>query len=465
MTGRSFWRPPIPLHAALAASHLGLFLLPGLLLFGSGALARDDTRQREGEVLREAQVVAALVDARLGARAADPAAWAEVEPALADLVARTGVGVRLVDPAHGVRVEVGPAPDAGLAREPEDTALGGRAAVSTQWAGAAEGGRSWTFAAAPFPAAGPTAGAVVIVLPNRRGAEVLAALVGEAGWPALSIGGAALAFSFWASWRVSRSLRALAAITQHVDERGPSGEHARWLLDSVLGTRIAEVRQVAAAFQGTLRRLRDRLRDNEEFAANVSHEFRTPLTTLRGTMDVLMDDADMPAEQRRRFLENARTDLDRLLRMVQGLFDLARVESTSRRQRVELDELAADLQHRFPEVVVSGRGGSVEADGAQLELAVANLIENARLHGGPPIRLHVWAEGERTGVDVEDGGPGISAANLPQVFDRFFTTGRGRKGTGLGLAIVRAVARAHEGDVEVQSRPGATTFRLWVPRR
>ncbi len=458
---RELARPALPLHAALVLSHLGLFLLPTALLFGSGALVRDEHRQREGEALREAQVLAAWVGTR---PAADPAAWLALDAELGRLTRRTGAVLRVVDTAGAVRVARGDAPEGALAVAPVPEAQAGTASVVTRWSGAAEGGRSWTYAAAPFPPAGEQRGVVVVGLPNRRGAEVLAALVGDAGWPAALFGGAALAFAFWASWRVSRSLRALARIAQHVDERGPTGEHARWLLDSVLGTRIAEVRHVAAAFQGTLRRLRDRLRDNEEFAGNVSHEFRTPLTTLRGTMDVLMEDGDMPASQRHLFLENARTDLDRLLRMVQGLFDLARVESTTRRARVVLDEVAADVQHRYSDVGLEGAAGAVLGDAAQLELAVANLVENARLHGGPPVHLRLWAVAGRVGVDVADGGPGISTANLPQVFDRFFTTGRGRQGSGLGLAIVRAVARAHDGDVTVESEPGRTVFRLSLPR-
>ena len=75
-----------------------------------------------------------------------------------------------------------------------------------------------------------------------------------------------------------------------------------------------------------------------------------------------------------------------------------------------------------------------------------------------------WTEGPWTGVDVTDDGPGISPANLPKIFERFFTTDRERGGTGLGLALVRAVAEAHGGKVEVESRPGHTRFRITLPR-
>ena len=96
----------------------------------------------------------------------------------------------------------------------------------------------------------------------------------------------------------------------------------------------------------------------------------------------------------------------------------------------------------------------------QIETALRNLVENAHVHGGTHVRALAWRRDGAAGVDVMDDGPGISEANLPWVFDRFFTTGRAKGCAGLGLALVRAIAQGHGGDVEVRSRPGETCFRI-----
>lgn len=462
-------RPAIPLQWALFVSHVGMFALPTALLLVTGALARDQFHQREKELRREAVLAAEIVEARLGDRAADPIAWVELQPRLESLAKETGLGVRLVDPAGTVIVSNGPGAGSDLAAREEVTAalLGTTTAVTrrglpevTTPPPANAEHRAWTFAASPVRADGEVVGAVLVVHANRRGVEVLGSLVDEAGWRASLVASLALGAASFASWRVSRSLRALARVALEVSDRGERGDQARWLLDATVGTRIAEVRQVARSFRDTLRRLEERLAYNQEFAANVSHEFRTPLTTLRGTVDVLRDDEDMPPEQRRRFLENARTDLDRLLRAVQGLYDLARVDAGTGQERVSLGDVCREVLGRTPGVAFEGEAGAVLGDAAQLELALRNLVENAQLHGGPNVRVRGWIEGARTGLDVEDDGPGISPANMERVFDRFFTTGRDRQGTGLGLALVRAIARAHGGEVTVRSEGGRTVFRL-----
>lgn len=462
-------RPAIPLQWALFVSHVGMFALPAALLLLTGALARDQFKQRENELRREAMLTAEIVEARLGDRAADPAAWAALQPRLERLASDTGLGVRLVDPSGTVIVSNGPGAGNDLTARDEITAalLGNTTAITrrglpgagpTLPTGAEH--RAWTFAASPVREDARIVGAVMVVHANRRGVEVLGSLVDEAGWQASMVASLALGAASFASWRVSRSLRALARVTREVTERGERGDQARWLLDATVGTRIAEVRQVARSFRDTLRRLEERLAYNQEFAANVSHEFRTPLTTLRGTVDVLRDDDDMPPEQRSIFLENARTDLDRLLRAVQGLYDLARVDAATAQEPVSLGDVCREVLGRTPGVSFEGEAGDVLGDAAQLELALRNLVENAQLHGGPNVRVRAWVEGARTGLDVEDDGPGISPANVERVFDRFFTTGRDRQGTGLGLALVRAIARAHGGEVTVRSEAGRTVFRL-----
>jgi signal transduction histidine kinase len=99
----------------------------------------------------------------------------------------------------------------------------------------------------------------------------------------------------------------------------------------------------------------------------------------------------------------------------------------------------------------------------QLESALTNLVENGLTHGGATVALRGWTEGGYTGWEVSDAGPGISAANLSRVFDRFFTTRRSEGGSGLGLSLVRAVVESHGGDVRVTSDAEGTVFCVSLP--
>ena len=137
------------------------------------------------------------------------------------------------------------------------------------------------------------------------------------------------------------------------------------------------------------------------------------------------------------------------------------------RDPVTLDDLIEAVAERFPSARIEGSAGEVLGSGEQLESAIANLVENALQHGGEDVQVVIrgWAMGERTGVEVEDDGAGISPANQKHIFERFFTTGRNTGGTGLGLALVQAICRTHGGKVSVQSRPGRTKFRISLPRR
>lgn len=208
-------------------------------------------------------------------------------------------------------------------------------------------------------------------------------------------------------------------------------------------------------------RLRARMAYISEFAGNVSHEFKTPVSSRRGTIELLRDDpADdaMPPEQRARFLDNALADLDRLSNLVGGLLRLARAEEGGPHEDVDVDALADEVAARLGGVVASGSAGSVAGVREQLTAVVTNLLENAKRHGGPHVRVERWRRGELAGFDVVDDGPGIDPRHLSQLFDRFFTTDRDRGGTGLGLALVKAVAEAHGGSVQAHSTPGETRF-------
>jgi signal transduction histidine kinase len=315
------------------------------------------------------------------------------------------------------------------------------------------------FVAVPIVEGERVVGAVVVSRTPREEVEALFEMLPSGlflGALASVVG--AVALSLGAGTVVTRSLRAIAAESRQIAD----GTLASARLEGPRASSVAEVAEVAGAITALVDRLQDRLGYIAEFAGNVSHEFKTPLSTLRGTLELLADDPDMPADQRHRFVANATAEVLRLDHLVVGLLGLARADATGPAGPVDLDAILREVADRAG-VPVEGTAGGVIGHADQLGLAAANLLENARRHGAPPIRLVAFREGGFAGFEVRDGGPGISAGNLPRVFDRFFTTDRAA-GTGLGLALVAAIAKKSGGTVSVESRPGDTVFRLSLPQ-
>lgn len=262
-----------------------------------------------------------------------------------------------------------------------------------------------------------------------------------------------------------------------------------------------EIRELAHSFKTMKDELDSRLAYISEFSADVAHEFKSPLTSIRGAAELLAEGAHEDPEARERFLANILLDTERLDRLVSRLLLLSRIES--RVEGMTLLDLQSLLQR-----VVARMNAQTESDGAALprvELryaaqhtwlrgreedlvtAVTNLIDNARRYSPPGgvvvVQAHdvapsakreqVLPPGARERatfphgivVSVCDSGPGIPEARQAKVFDRFYTTDGERGGTGLGLAIVDTVARAHGGRVTLESSPAqGTRFHIWLPR-
>lgn len=461
----------LPLRTWLLGTHLVVLILPVVVLLGTGALGGDLRRQTADDIGHQAVLVALHVS----------------ETGLEDGVAlsrmlslakgATLAGYRVVDAAGVVVATSGNVGQLGdnLRGDPDvrDALLGAGSRVWTEQrdttrsrsmpiSGPSRRASVRMFVAEPIIQDDVVIGAVVV---SRTPREELQAVWHMA--PQLSVGVAlslllTVLLALNTGWVVSRSLRSLA----RASHRMAAGD-----LDAVAdlapaqGSRVREARDLAAAMGSMAARLRARLAYISEFASHVSHEFKTPVSSLRGTVELIRDDDEMPQAQRARFLGNALEDLDRLSRLVGGLLRLARAEEGGERGIVELDGLVREVVGRHPGVHVSGRAGLVDGSVDQLAAVVQNLLDNARRYGGDgaKVQVRLWAEEDRTGIEVEDDGPGISPANQGQVFDRFFTTGRAHGGTGLGLALVQAVAQAHGGAVTVRSRPGCTVFRLGLP--
>jgi two-component system sensor histidine kinase TctE len=262
-------------------------------------------------------------------------------------------------------------------------------------------------------------------------------------------GGLLLLVFLLAAWGFSLALRPLGRLERLLKERSPED------LSPLPDPGLVELRPVVAALNALLSRVAGLLAELSEkealarrFARHASHELRTPLAALKGYLEVLRRRPEAKA------LEGALREAERLERRLTGLLRLSRLEATPLSPR-PLD-LRAFLQERGVEV--EGEGEAL-ADPELLALAVENILENARLHGAPPVRARLVREGEGVWLWLTDAGPGFPQDLLPRVFEPFVHGGRGM---GLGLALVAAVARAHGGKARAENRPGAAVG-LFLP--
>jgi len=236
-----------------------------------------------------------------------------------------------------------------------------------------------------------------------------------------------------------------------------------------------ELTELSESLSTMTSQLDARARYISDFAADVAHEFKSPLTSIRGAAELLAEGAAEDPAARRQFLRNIELDAQRLERLVSRLLELSRIEASSEAPvEVELPALLEraiersqgpdqiiELSYESPVTLLRVRSTDVET-------AVLNLLDNALRFSpdGAPVRVVVKSDPDAREllVSVVDRGPGVPEAHRARVFDRFFTTEAQREGTGLGLAIVSSVAHAHGGSVEVDETPGGgATFTLRLP--
>lgn len=232
-----------------------------------------------------------------------------------------------------------------------------------------------------------------------------------------------------------------------------------------------EIHTLGKALDERAQQLDEKSRYVADFAANVSHELKTPLTSIQGAVELLQDESlGMDAEQRKRFLENISSATGRTERLVSRLLQLARLES----RQGGLDEETIGVR-RFMERLKTLHGEALDIvlnvpddfklPRSTVESMAGNLVDNAlRYRQKRPVRLQLDAASCPTGhhhLQVSDDGPGITPENQKRLFERFFTTERDQGGTGLGLSIVRATAQANGGHVELRSDSQGTVVDVW----
>lgn len=223
-----------------------------------------------------------------------------------------------------------------------------------------------------------------------------------------------------------------------------------------------------------------------DFVANVSHELKTPITSIKGFVETILDGAlDDPAKARE-FLEIVARQTDRLNSIIEDLLTLSTIEQKAESAELSkeptpienlLKQAAAALQVKAQAAGVNieiecADGLSAPVNAPLMEQAIINLLDNAVKYSpsGSTVRLIAESVGDNVGIHVVDNGPGIEAEHIPRLFERFYRVDKARSrkmgGTGLGLAIVKHIVQAHHGRTGVQSAPGkGSTFSIFIPVR
>ena len=260
--------------------------------------------------------------------------------------------------------------------------------------------------------------------------------------------------------------------------------------DTILNTRSSVLRNAKEQRIGTLLVLNDvtRLRTLEnmrrDFAANVSHEIKTPLTAIKGFAETLRNGAIHTPDEAMRFVGIIENHANRLIAIIEDLMSLSRIEQKSANKEIQLTRepikpllLSAvqNCQEKSEEKRIVVEVGCPDELSANLNLplleqAFVNLLDNAIKYSNPDSSVRIGAVCSDTGIEIsfQDTGIGIAKEHLPRLFERFYRVDKSRSrkqgGTGLGLAIVKHIAAAHNGYITVSSEIGkGSVFTLHLP--
>jgi signal transduction histidine kinase len=278
-----------------------------------------------------------------------------------------------------------------------------------------------------------------------------------------------LALVLFVAASIVRPIRQLIQQTQSVTH----GKCSKIIpLENPVTNELALLSESFADMANTLSERSTYIRD---FAAHVSHEFKTPITAMQGALELLQDHStNMPIQTRQRFISNMLEDTERLKHLVSRLLELARIDAMT--ASPEQTDLLACLQHliqRYQKQGLTiylaessnGNNPAVTIPQDLLETLLANLFNNSLQHAASTITLKMTQTTQQIILTLCDNGEGISISNKQRIFTPFFTTRREKGGTGLGLGIIRSILKLYQGNIELieqNDNHQGTCFRITV---
>jgi two-component system OmpR family sensor kinase len=379
-------------------------------------------------------------------------------PALQRADAALNVRILILNPQGALLADSGAGRDAPA---PKLATIETRQAINLPFFRDAQG-KIWLYVLRPLDN-----GDYMVVAAPRPKVYVLTVLRDEFAVPFVQAGGAALILAlilaFWiAKWvaaplqRMAHAARSLAASRSLVNSEpipleGPT-----------------EVKQLGKAFNEMVHRVQAGQQSQRDFVANVSHELKTPLTSIQGFAQAILDGAVQDEQSLRQAVQVIYDESGRMHRMVVELLDLARLDSgiaEIERLPVNLNALLQAIYEKFQPIAQQAEVTlhlqldalpEVQGDGDRLSQVFTNLVDNA-IKFTPPggtVTLSSQVADDYVSLSVEDGGPGIPAGERERIFERFYQTDKSRRGdrtrgVGLGLAIAREIIQAHSGSISI----------------
>ncbi|HEY0113599.1 MAG TPA: HAMP domain-containing sensor histidine kinase [Allosphingosinicella sp.] len=305
-----------------------------------------------------------------------------------------------------------------------------------------------------------------VLMSSRSPRGLFLGIYQDRGKIALGVGLILLTLLFLAgllSRGIARPIEALSEATQDV-ARGPVS------VPEPPSTAAVEIRTLYVNFAAMADRIERRSRYLKDFAAAVSHELKTPITGIKGVLELLAEHPRMGEEDRRRFLANAGADADRLSHLLRRLLDLARADMAAFPEDSEADVSHAALKvadaHRTDTFAVEAKLDAlppVAAPAELLEAVLETLVENSRQAGAHRVTLGGRAASGKVHLLVSDDGPGIPPADLERVFDPFHTSRRSEGGSGLGLSIARSLLASCGGTIDSRPAERGALFEIVLP--